>query len=216
MEENLRLYNKYRKVPKEALKPFDNGRFKGTDINTMWRIKCLTEEFGICGIGWYQKLVRTWVETTPNQEQFAFAEIELYIKVNGEWSKGISGTGGNKLTRMTKDGDYSSIDEAFKMAITDAFGVACKYLGIGADFYWDNDRTKYTESAIEEKTKVAEVKYSSYGQKINETQEIAQPVKVEFICENCGDIITGKVADWSKNNFGKALCMKCQKEAKNG
>ena len=216
MEENLRLYNKYRKVPKEALKPFDNGRFKGTDINTMWRIKCLTEEFGICGIGWYQKLVRTWVETTPNQEQFAFAEIELYIKVNGEWSKGISGTGGNKLTRMTKDGDYSSIDEAFKMAITDAFGVACKYLGIGADVYWDNDRTKYTESAIEEKTKVAEVKYSSYGQKINETQEIAQPVKVEFICENCGDIITGKVADWSKNNFGKALCMKCQKEAKNG
>ena len=31
------------------------------------------------------------------------------------------------------------------MAITDAFGVACKYLGIGADVYWANDRTKYTD-----------------------------------------------------------------------
>ena len=41
--ENLAIYNKYRKVPAEALKPFDNGNFKGTDINSMWRIKCLTE-----------------------------------------------------------------------------------------------------------------------------------------------------------------------------
>ena len=31
------------------------------------------------------------------------------------------------------------------MAITDAFGVACKYLGIGADVYWANDKSKYTE-----------------------------------------------------------------------
>lgn len=143
--ENLEIYNMFKSVPKEATKEFDNGKFKGTDINTMWRIKCLTEQFGPCGFGWYFEIVRTWVEQTTNCEQFAFAEIKLYIKVDGEWSKGIAGTGGNKLTRVLKDGTISTSDEAFKMAITDAFGVACRSLGIGADVYWANDRTKYTE-----------------------------------------------------------------------
>ena len=143
---NLEIYEKYKTVPANALKPFDNGRFKGTDINTMWRIKSLTEQFGPCGIGWYFDIVRTWTETTPANEQFAFAEIKLYVKVDGEWSKGISGNGGNKLTRLTKDGVYSSSDEAFKMAVTDALGVACRNLGFGAEVYWANDKTKYTEN----------------------------------------------------------------------
>lgn len=144
--DNLEIYNKYKTVPAEALKAFDNGKFKGTDINTMWRIKSLTEAFGICGVGWYFTIKRTWTETTPNDEQFAFAEIELFIKVDGVWSKPISGNGGNKLTRVTKDGAYSTSDEAFKMAVTDALGVACRNLGFGADVYWANDKTKYTET----------------------------------------------------------------------
>lgn len=35
-------------------------------------------------------------------------------------------------------------DEVFKMATTDAISVACKLLGVGADVYWDSDKTKYT------------------------------------------------------------------------
>lgn len=146
---NLELYNKYREVPQNALKDFDNGRFKGTDINTMWRIRSLTEAFGVCGVGWYYTIKRTWTEETPDNEIFAFAEIELFIKVDGEWSKPISGNGGNKLTRVKNDGDYSSSDEAFKMAVTDALGVACKMLGFGADVYWNNDKTKYAEASNE-------------------------------------------------------------------
>ena len=42
VEENMSLYNRVRQVPEEAKKPFDTGRFKGTDINPMWRIKVLT------------------------------------------------------------------------------------------------------------------------------------------------------------------------------
>lgn len=144
--DNLEIYKKFKEVPQEALKPFDNGKFKGTDINTMWRIKSLTEHFGPCGIGWYFEIVRLWTEITPNNEQFAFAEIALFIKVDGEWSKPISGNGGNKLARITKDGVYSTSDEAYKMAVTDALGVACRSLGFGADVYWANDRTKYTDS----------------------------------------------------------------------
>ena len=38
-------------------------------------------------------------------------------------------------------------DECFKMAMTDAISVACKALGIGADVYWEKDKTKYTKPA---------------------------------------------------------------------
>ena len=51
--ENLTLYNKVANVPKEAQKTITAGRIKGmTDINPMWRIKTLTEQFGVCGFGW--------------------------------------------------------------------------------------------------------------------------------------------------------------------
>ena len=161
---NLEFWEKYKAVPKNAVKAFDNGTFKGTDINTMWRLKCLTETFGMCGFGWYYNLKRTWVETTQNSEQFAFAEIELFIKKDDQWSMPIVGTGGNKLTRVKKDGTYMTSDEAFKMAITDAIGVACRNLGIGADVYWENDRTKYTEGDKQRKE--------------DETQK-REPIKVE-------------------------------------
>ena len=153
-ENNLKFWNEYKQVPSNALRNFDNGRFKGTDINTMWRLKSLTEAFGMVGFGWYYNLKRTWVETTQNSEQFAFAEIELFVKVDGEWSKPIVGTGGNKITSVKKDGTYMTSDEAFKMAITDAIGVACRSLGMGADVYWENDRTKYTEANKQHKEEV--------------------------------------------------------------
>ena len=143
--ENLEFWNKYKEVPKNALKPFDNGKFKGTDINTIWRMKCLTETFGMCGFGWYYTIERLWTEKAED-DTFAFAEIKLYVKDGNEWSMGISGTGGNKLARATASGKVSTSDEAYKMAVTDAFGVACRNLGIGADVYWENDKTKYTES----------------------------------------------------------------------
>lgn len=168
--DNLAIYNKYKSVPQEALKDFNNGKFKGTDINTMWRIKSLTEAFGMCGVGWYFVPKKMWIETTSNGEQFAFAEIELFVKVDGEWSKPISGNGGNKLTRITKDGEISTSDEAYKMAITDALGVACRNLGFGADIYWANDKTKYTESNTQETSK--------------STVKKASPKQVELLAKN--------------------------------
>lgn len=164
LQDNLQIYNEYRCPPKEALKDFDNGKFKGTDINTMWRIKSLTEAFGICGVGWYFLPKKLWVQDTSNGEQFAFAEIELFVKVNGEWSMPISGNGGNKLTRITKEGKISTSDEAFKMAITDALGVACRNLGFGADIYWQNDRTKYQNEQNENTNNDKTIHYATQNQ----------------------------------------------------
>ena len=140
--ENLEIYNRFKEVPQNAQKPINGGRMKGkTDINPMWRLKCLTEQFGACGIGWYYKPVKKWIEQAGN-EILAFVDIELFVKVDSEWSMPISGTGGSSLLAKEKDGLFAS-NECFKMATTDAISVACKQLGIGADIYWDADRSKY-------------------------------------------------------------------------
>ena len=140
---NLDIYNAVRSVPAEAKKEIRGGRLNGkTDINPMWRIKKLTEQFGPCGVGWKYTIDREWLETGANGEISAFMDISLYYKYNGEWSEAVPGTGGSAFIAKEKAGLYTS-DECYKMALTDALSVACKALGIAADVYWDKDKTKY-------------------------------------------------------------------------
>lgn len=159
--DNLELYNRVRSVPEEAKNKITAGRTKGfTDINPMWRIKKLTEEFGACGVGWYYKPVKKWIEQVGN-EYAAFVDIELYIKVDSEWSMPICGTGGSRLATSESKGIYVS-DECYKMATTDAISVACKQLGIGADVYFESDKTKYDSDVAVS---------SSENRKINESEK---------------------------------------------
>lgn len=148
--DNLEIYNKYREVPAEAKKRISGGRMNGkTDINPMWRLKSLTEQFGPCGIGWYYKVINKWIEPYGD-EIAAFVDIELYVKVDGEWSAPIAGTGGSMFVAKEKSGIHVS-DECYKMATTDAISVACKQLGFGADVYWEADKSKYdAEPAIKD------------------------------------------------------------------
>ena len=148
--EKMEIYNRVRQVPDEAKKAISAGRLKGmTDINPVWRIKKLTEEFGPCGIGWWTKVTDRWTETVGD-ETCAFVDLELYIKVGDEWSKPITGSGGSKLATKERSGIYVS-DECYKMAETDALSVACKKLGIGADVYFSADRTKYSQTVDDSK-----------------------------------------------------------------
>ena len=161
---NLDLYNRYAQPPESALKAFNNGKFSGTDINPMWRIKALTKAFGPCGLGWYTDVVRMWREDTDDGNATVYCHLNLYIKQGEEWSKPISGVGGNTLMRKTKTGK-STTDEAYKMAFTDAMGIACKALGIGADIWWKEARSKYTANDVTQfdvKAEIARIK-TKYG-----------------------------------------------------
>lgn len=144
---NLDIYEKLRAVPNEAKKAIGGGRLKGmTDINPMWRIKSLTEQFGPCGIGWHYEIKDRWLETCMAKDEItANVNINLYVKVDGEWSKPIPGIGGSMLVASERNGLYVN-DECYKMALTDALSVACKALGMGADVYWQSDNTKYNDS----------------------------------------------------------------------
>lgn len=145
--DNLELYSKVRSVPKEALKTIQGGKLKGkSDINPMWRIKTLTEQFGPCGKGWKIEIAKTWIDDGANGEKVVNIMINLYVKFAGEteWSAPILGIGGNTISQSEK-GVLVTNDEAYKMAYTDAISVACKALGFAADVYYERDKTKYGE-----------------------------------------------------------------------
>lgn len=147
--QNLSVYNKVRKVPPTALKTIGAGRLKGmSDVNPMFRIKILTEIFGVCGFGWKYEVTRQWTETYGNEIK-GFCNINLYVKMNGEWSEPIFGTGGSSFVTMERNGAYVN-DEVFKMALTDALSVAMKSLGVAADVYFAKDADLGTKYAINE------------------------------------------------------------------
>lgn len=192
--ENMELYEKVRKCPNKALRQIQAGRLKGkSDINPMWRIKVLTENFGVCGIGWYYDITRQWLEQGANGEISAFCNIDLYIKVDNEWSKPIQGTGGSAFIAKEKNGLYTS-DECYKMALTDALSVACKALGFAADVYWNADgQTKYDRQQ-------------------NTGNQQAQPP----ICKVCGKPIEGATDDngifrnpWEVQKMCNGACVPC-------
>jgi len=144
--DNLGLWEKVRTVPETAKKEIQAGRLRGmTDINPVYRLKLLTEQFGPCGIGWWYEITDKHMERTDSGEVAAFVDINLYYTLDGVTSLAVPGTGGSAFIAQEKGGLHVS-DECYKMALTDAISVACKALGVGADVYWDKDNTKYTKS----------------------------------------------------------------------
>ena len=152
--DNLEVWNKLNQPPKTALRTIVAGRLKGkTDINPQWRYQAMTEQFGMCGVGWRYDALRVWAEPATDGQVFAFAEISLQVKQGDTWSEGIPGIGGSMLVTKESSGLHSS-DEGYKMAITDALSVAMKMLGVAADVYaglWDG--TKYTNAPQKEEGK---------------------------------------------------------------
>ena len=183
---NMRIYEAVRFVPEQAKKKITGGRLAGmTDINSMWRIKVLTEQFGPCGEGWYTSDVKYWQDRLDNNGSVAlFCSILLHVKIDGAWSQPIYGIGGNTLVAAEKSG-LRIDDEAYKKAYTDAISVACKALGIGADVYFEKDVTKYSEYEDESEQKDhkkedQQAQQKQTAQQPKQTQQPQQQASVQF------------------------------------
>lgn len=156
---NLEIYAKMAEPPIGALKTIQAGRLRGmSDINPQWRYKIMTEMFGICGIGWKFNIDKTWLEQGCNGEVVANAQVSVYVRdpETKEWSDAIVGVGGSMLITNEKSGLHTS-DEAFKMAVTDAFSTSLKMLGVAAAIYegrWDG--SKYSKADYSESTPKSE------------------------------------------------------------
>ena len=135
MNDNLKYWEQLRQPPVNVLRTIGAGRLKGmTDIKPMWRIQIMTEVFGPCGIGWKYVVTNKGTEQGSDGQVFAFVDVDVFIKVDSEWSEPIHGSGGSMLIAKERSGLHSS-DEAFKMATTDALSSALKMIGVAADIH---------------------------------------------------------------------------------
>lgn len=141
--DNMRLYNAFKDTPKEAQKTIGAGKLKGmTDINPMWRIKKLTEQFGPQGEGWKLEVIDMKMFEAAGESMAHVVLALAWRKEDGSWSEPVYGVGGSKMAgKGVGDGIN---DECFKMAFTDALSICAKGLGMSADIYYSKDRTKYS------------------------------------------------------------------------
>ena len=214
--DNLRFYELLRKVPDYALKQIGAGRLKGmSDINPLYRVKAMTDAFGPCGIGWKYVITKQWLETY-GQEVKAFCNIDLFIKVDGEWSDAIPGTGGSSLVAVERSGLYVS-DEAYKMALTDALSVAMKALGVAADVYYSKDKVGQFDTKYEQQSYVAQ---QPAPQQSVQPQVTAEQVMAEIAAakteQELGSIYY-KYPQWQRDaNFTGALTARKDQLKNNG
>jgi hypothetical protein len=136
------------RVPNNFLKKIGFGALKGkSDISPQWRIKAMTEVYGMCGEGWYHECKSRWTERCDNGEMLVFCEVNVFTRDDGgEWSKPVVGFGGNKIIELAK-GSPKPSDEGWKMAYTDALGTALKSIGVASEIYEGNfDGSKYASA----------------------------------------------------------------------
>lgn len=223
-QQNLRFYEMLRNVPQEALKPIVAGRLKGkSDINPVWRIKAMTDAFGPCGIGWKYEIVKQWQEAY-GQEVKSFTNINLYIKVNGEWSEPIPGTGGATIVEISKSGLYVN-DEGYKMSLTDALSVSMKALGVAADIYYsENAQKSLYETKYDQQSYMAQqMQQPQNQQQITQTQQQAmftQDIQNEIAaCQDTNALLNvwNKYPMlWNNASFSGAVTARKDQILKNG
>ena len=186
--ENKKIYEQVRSVPKEAQKKITGGRLNGmTDIKPMWRIEKLTEVFGPCGFGWKAPIKSKEIIEGANGEKIATVDIDLYVKVDGEWSEPIEGIGGSSFIAKEKNGYYTS-DECFKMAYTDAISVACKSLGFGADIYWGDSKYSTKEITTKEEALKYEITFGKHeGKTLGQLFEAGDTGYIDWLFNNAKD-----------------------------
>jgi hypothetical protein len=141
-------YENLASPPADAVKQITGGKLKGfSDINPQWRYEALTNEFGLCGVGWKFEIANTFTEPVPaTQELMIFVQVNLFVKDGDQWSEPIPGFGGDFLIVKDKNGIHGN-DEGYKMAITDALGSAAKVIGVAADIYRGRMESKYSRPA---------------------------------------------------------------------
>lgn len=203
-------YEALRRPPKDALRTIEFGPLKGkSDINPQWKYEAMTEEFGLCGIGWKFEIAdKETVPVTQTGEVMIFVVVNLYVKDGESWSSPIPGCGGDFLIKKDKNGIHGN-DEGLKMAITDALGNAAKMVGVAADVYRGKFDTKFnrnegnaSQSRSNAQATTAKGNYTQAGAKHEKkSPQQAQPKKTPTTVHDYYEL----TVDWAREHKAVAF-----------
>lgn len=186
MADNMRIYSRARSVPDGAKKAIKGGAYGAaglTDINPQYRIERMTEIFGPVGEGWIWEPVEYW-----EANGVCYAHVTVKYRTENGWSASIHGYGGTKIGNKDDSDLYKSTN-------TDAIGNALRFLGIGADV-WYNPGNSADKNQFDSKhsapPEMSEKPQRSQNDKPSAPQQqsaprMAAPEQKKFITKNATD-----------------------------
>jgi len=152
MNTNRAFWDKVKKTDPKRVKPITGKQYSGNSPQPYYLVERMTEEFGMCGIGWGINILNERMERLADNEILHVAVVELWYKHEGQTGS-ISQIGQTKACYKKKDGGLMVDEDAPKKSVTDALTKCMSYLGFAGDIFsgqWDD--SKYVQELKSEFT----------------------------------------------------------------
>lgn len=150
MSKNKEFWNRVMKTDPKRVKPITGKQYKGNSPQPYYLVERMTEEFGMCGIGWGLNILSERMERLTDTDVLHIAHIELWYMV-GDQRGTIQQVGQTKAAYKSSKGAMVVDEDAPKKSVTDAMTKCMSYLGFSGDIFsghWDD--SKYVAALTEE------------------------------------------------------------------
>ena len=148
--DNMEFWNRAAKTDPARVKPITGKQYKGNSPQPYYLVERMTQEFGMCGIGWGLDVLNERMERLSETDVLHVALVELWYMQEGKRGH-IQQVGQTKATYKSSKGALVVDEDAPKKSITDAMTKCMSYLGFAGDIFsgrWDD--SKYIEELKDE------------------------------------------------------------------
>lgn len=150
MSNNKEFWERVKKTDPKRVKAITGKQYKGNSPQPYYLVERMTDEFGMCGIGWGLNILNERMERLTETDVLHVAVVELWYVLDGKQGS-ITQIGQTKAAYKTKDGGMLVDEDAPKKSITDAMTKCMSYLGFAGDIFsgqWDD--SKYVQELTKE------------------------------------------------------------------
>ena len=142
INENMEFWQSVKKTDPKRVKPITGKPYQGNSPQPYYLVERMTEQFGMCGIGWGINIISERMERLTETDVLHIAVIELwYIHCDKRGS--ISQIGQTKACYLTNANKMMIDEDAPKKSVTDAMTKCMSYLGFAGDIFsglWDDSK----------------------------------------------------------------------------
>jgi hypothetical protein len=149
-EKNMEFWEKVKKTDPKRVKAITGKQYKGNSPQPYYLVERMTQEFGMCGIGWGLNIISERMERLSDTDVLHVAVVELWY-VKDDIKGAITQIGQTKALYKKNDGGLMVDEDAPKKSVTDAMTKCMSYLGFAGDIFsgqWDD--SKYVQELTKE------------------------------------------------------------------
>jgi hypothetical protein len=150
MTNNMTFWESVKKTDPKRVKPITGKQYKGNSPQPYYLVERMTEQFGMCGLGWGINIINERMERLTETDVLNVAVVEIWYML-GDKRGCITQIGQTKACYKTAAGGMMIDEDAPKKSVTDAMTKCMSYLGFAGDIFsgqWDD--SKYVSEITKE------------------------------------------------------------------